>query len=120
MLQASPAYSPLMGHASAHTLQRLQPSASLYMELVAVTPGVPASSSSCSDGDDATDSHQATSATPGKAAAPAQAAPQAPLLYLWLLTRQGEGSAWCSCWMTDAVRPLGAAPPSSTHATSTP
>lgn len=31
----------------------------------------------------------------------------APLMYMWIVSRQGEGSIWHGCWMVDAVQFLG-------------
>lgn len=92
MLRHHPAYSPLMGHLKAETVQRLQPSESTYMEVVKVTPklGVQAADSSIGGQDSLQQQHE----------------PQAgePLLFMWIVSRQPGSSTWANCWMTDAVQ----------------
>lgn len=102
MLQHHPAYSPLMGHFQAETVQRLQPSESTYMEVVRVTPRV-----------------QQPSAEGGGIKLPDQVEqqqPGQPLLFMWIVSRQPGSSTWANCWMTDAVQMVNvmpAQPPSS-------
>lgn len=78
-----------MNHVTVETVQRLQPSETTYMEVVRVTPA----------------SKPATTAmrTSSKYSLQEQ---QQPRLYMWILSRQSESSAWANCWMTDAVRPM--------------
>lgn len=103
MLQ-SPAYAPLLGHEGAETLQRLQPSPSVFMELVRVYPGGAARARM-----------EAAAQQPrgGRGGGGAGARPS--LTYLWVLSRQGEGGPHAGCWMVDSVQPVdalpGAAPP---------
>lgn len=97
MLNRNPLYSPLMGHISAETVQRLQPSASTYMEVVSVTPAAPPADSSGT---------AAAANGNGSSTGSQQQHHQEPLLYMWILSRQSESSAWANCWMTDAVRPM--------------
>lgn len=75
---------PLLGHAASTTVQRMQSSDSVYMEIVEVTPRA--------------ESH----AAPGAAAGPAGS-----LLYVWVLRRQPQSSNWRGCWMTDSVQVRG-------------
>lgn len=70
-------YRPLLQHASAQSLQRMQTSESAYMEIVEVTP-------SPSEGG-------------GGAAG-------VPMLFAWMLQRQPTESNWRGCWMTDSVQ----------------
>ena len=97
MLQ-SPAYAPLLGHEGAETLQRLQPSPSVVMELVRVYPGGAARARI-------------------EAAAAEMGAPRGDagggrpgLTFLWVLSRQGEGGPFAGCWMVDSVQPVDALP----------
>lgn len=75
LLRDNPIYSPLLNHAWAETVHRLQPSETLYMEVIRVCP----------------------------AQAKGQKRAEA-LLYMWIVSRQGPNSNWASCWMTDAVQ----------------
>lgn len=70
----NPVYAPLVNHMHSETVQRLQPSETTYMEVVRVTPQ------------------------------PGSPGGSAPMLYMWIVSRQGEGSNWHNCWMTDAVQ----------------
>jgi hypothetical protein len=80
LLHQHPAYTPLLGHTSATTVQRLQSNETTYMEVVRVQPR----------------------AVGGVA--------QAPLLYMFVVSRQGGSSNWQNCWMTDAVQLLDGPP----------
>jgi hypothetical protein len=92
MLHA-PAYAPLLGHARAETLQRLQPSPAVFMELVRVYPAQPQ--------------------PPSPQAPPQQQQQPQHYTYLWVLSRQADGSGDdAGCWMVDSVQPVEpAAPP---------
>ncbi|GBF89018.1 hypothetical protein Rsub_01517 [Raphidocelis subcapitata] len=108
MLNA-PAFAGLLGHEAAETLQRLQPSPTVFMALVRVYPGGAARARL-----------EAAAPRPprrgGGAARPS-------LTYLWVLNRQVEASEFANCWMVDSCQPVedvpqpggggggGAAPP---------
>jgi hypothetical protein len=96
MLQG-PMYSPLLGHGAAETLQRLQPSPTVYMELIRVYPAAAGG--------------RAAAAAPREGAAGAGAAAgDGGRTYLWVLSRQGEGSPHPGCWMVDSCTPVDAVP----------
>jgi hypothetical protein len=105
MLQ-SPAYAPLLGHQGAESLQRLQPSPTVFMELVRVYPSGPIAAQMA-----AQQSQQGSRG--GRGGGGGAARPSAT--YLWCLARQGEGSAHPGCWMVDSVQPVdgGLVPPAS-------
>jgi hypothetical protein len=80
LLHQHPAYTPLLGHTSATTVQRLQSGETTYMEVVRVQPR------------------------------PVGGVAQAPLLYMFVVSRQGGSSNWQNCWMTDAVQLMDGPP----------
>eukprot|EP00878_Enallax_costatus_P007296 GHUV01007642.1.p2 GENE.GHUV01007642.1~~GHUV01007642.1.p2 ORF type:complete len:165 (+),score=46.77 GHUV01007642.1:137-631(+) len=94
MLNRHPDFCPLMHHVAAETVQRLQPSETTYMEVVRITPASAAASSLEAELQSRISRQQQ----------------QEPLLFMWILSRQSENSAWSHCWMTDAVRPMAAIP----------
>lgn len=93
MLNYHPDFAPLMGHVIAQTVQRLQPSETTYMEVVRVSPIV---------------RDAVGSAVVGSRSSKQQR--QEPRLYMWIMSRQSDSSAWANCWMTDAVRPMASIP----------
>uniref|UniRef100_A0A383WPH7 Uncharacterized protein n=1 Tax=Tetradesmus obliquus TaxID=3088 RepID=A0A383WPH7_TETOB len=102
MLNTNPLYSPLMRHATAETVQRLQPSETTYMEVIRITPAAPQT-------DGAASGSSSSSNASGKRGSSKQQQQQ-PLIFMWILSRQSENSAWSNCWMTDAVRPMSSIP----------
>eukprot|EP00879_Flechtneria_rotunda_P004543 GHRR01004798.1.p1 GENE.GHRR01004798.1~~GHRR01004798.1.p1 ORF type:complete len:237 (+),score=84.52 GHRR01004798.1:970-1680(+) len=113
MLAHNPAYSPLMGHLSAETIQRLQPTETTYMEVVRIMPsllqGTPAAAANGAKGGTGSGSSTVGSntATDTKYSHQQQQQRQQPtMLYMFILSRQSSCSAWANCWMTEAVRPL--------------
>lgn len=108
MLNSNPLYSPLMGHVAAETVQRLQPSETTYMEVVRVTPaaqGPSAASAAASGNATRKQGHQQQHQRQDR-----QQQQDGQLIYMWILSRQSESSAWADCWMTDAVRPMSSIP----------
>jgi hypothetical protein len=98
LLQA-PLYLPLLDHEGSETLQRLQPTPSVFMELVRVYPGgvVKARMAAAAAAE-----QQEGTGRRGKAAP----APRPAVTYLWVLARQPEGSPHAGCWMVDSVQPV--------------
>jgi hypothetical protein len=111
MLNHNPLYSPLMGHVTAETVQRLQPSETTYMEVIKITPAAqqPGQLSSTAAAGGASAVAAAGSSSNGKRGSSKQQQQQ-PLIFMWILSRQSENSAWSNCWMTDAVRPMSSIP----------
>lgn len=99
MLNHHPDFAPLMGHVNAETVQRLQPSETTYMEVVRITPGLKGTAGAAG---------RLRGFVPGHMQQ--HGAQQEPLLYMWILSRQSDNSAWSNCWMTDAVRPMANIP----------
>jgi len=102
MLQ-SPAFAPLLGHGGAETLQRLQPSPTVFMELVRVRPGgaIAARMQSAQQQQD-----KAARSGWGRAGGGAAPGQRPALTYLWVLSRQAEGTPFAGCWMVDSVQPV--------------
>ncbi|KAI8468911.1 MAG: hypothetical protein J3K34DRAFT_425570 [Monoraphidium minutum] len=95
----SPAFAPLLGHEGSEMLQRLQPSPTVFMELVRVYPGGAAKARLAAEAAGGRRNSGGGGARPG-------------LTYLWVLSRQGEGTPFPGCWMVDSVQPIDAlAPP---------
>lgn len=104
MLRHHPAYSPLMGHFTAEAVERLQPSETTYMEVVRITPAPQQQPKAAAA---AANSTTNSSRQPMKQQAEEeeqQQQQQQSLMYMWILSRQSESSAWANCWMTDAVQ----------------
>jgi hypothetical protein len=105
MLNHNPLYSPLMGHVTAETVQRLQPSETTYMEVIRITPAPPQQQQQGGQ------SGVSAANNNGKRGSSGSKQPQPqPLIFMWILSRQSENSAWSNCWMTDAVRPMSSIP----------
>jgi hypothetical protein len=112
MLNNNPLYSPLMGHVTAETVQRLQPSETTYMEVIRITPGPPQQHQQ-QGGQSAVGGGVAAAANSKRGSSSGskqQQEQQQPLIFMWILSRQSENSAWSNCWMTDAVRPMSSIP----------
>ena len=110
MLHA-PAYAPLLGHAGAESLQRLQPSADVFMELVRVRPAGGGGAGAAGGGAEAAGAAAALAAAAG-----ARGGGGGGVTYLWVLSRQAAGGPHGRCWMVDSVQPVdppapGALPP---------
>ena len=91
MLHA-PAYAPLLGHGGAETLQRLQPSVDVFMELVRVTPAAGGAGGSAATGG-------------------GSGGGGGGVTFLWVLSRQpadADADGVAHCWMVDSVQPVGA------------
>lgn len=97
MLQ-SPAYAPLLGHQGVETLQRLQPSPTVFMELVRVYPSSGVQ----------TRLQQQQPAAGRKDGRKGQE--PVGVTYLWVLSRQNESSPFKGCWMVDSVQPVDSLP----------
>jgi hypothetical protein len=108
MLNNNPLYSPLMGHVTAETVQRLQPSETTYMEVIRITPGPPQQQQQQQPGGRGVAA--AANVKRGSSSGSKQQQQQQPLIFMWILSRQSENSAWSNCWMTDAVRPMSSIP----------
>jgi hypothetical protein len=99
-LLQSPAYLPLLDHEGAETLQRLQPTASVFMELVRVYPGGAPKARLAEQL-----RQQQAAARPPRGGKP-EPAPRPSVTYLWVLSRQPEGGQLAGCWMVDSVQPV--------------
>jgi hypothetical protein len=102
-LLQSPAYAPLLGHEGSETLQRMQPSPAVYMELVRVHPGGALGARMRQEAAE-------RAASRGRRGGGGAAAPKPGLTYLWVLSRQGEGGPFSGCWMVDSVQPVDSLP----------
>jgi hypothetical protein len=98
-----------MGHVTAETVQRLQPSETTYMEVIKITPAPPQQQQQQQGGGQSVGGRAAAaSSANGKRGSSIRQQPA--LIFMWILSRQGENSAWSNCWMTDAVRPMSSIP----------